>query len=75
MQKIIKRPPGRPRTGRLYAASGISLDHDTWRRLDRLAEAHGTTRHAIMRSAILIGLEQQEREREARSSEIMQVAV
>lgn len=49
---VRRRPPGRPRSGRMFAQATISLEVETWHRVDALATALGITRSAVLRKAV-----------------------
>jgi predicted DNA-binding protein len=56
-----KRPPGRPRTGKLYATASIRLEAHLWVRIDKMATVLRESRNAMVRIAVEQGLAAMER--------------
>ena len=52
-----KRPPGRPRSGKMWAVSSVRLEIPLWLRIDALAEKRRSSRNAVLVKAVTQGVE------------------
>ena len=58
---------GRPRIGdEPQETRSVSMDRETWERVDRAAQEDGTTRSAVIRQAVTEHLDQRDQERRRR---------